>query len=387
MLTQIAKEISFQLDGNGRDFQGAGWSNPEPNWTWATSDYSELFVPINACPNGLFIEIDLGTFSPYPYRLGQSLTVIVNDKPVRTVYLTGDHKTIAVQAPPCDDGVLKLLLLHPDGMKPFDVGVSGDQRILSFSFRRIRVLQILNEDRGQPSVRNSEWRPVSSLSEALLQAQSIAGNCAEKFFSHFETIAGNCDLGLAQVALGVNNLALMRFAGGTKRLTTELLDNCFDNVGKELATEIGYDLDGRPEWMIRDSVGLRYHSRHSPQEKSPDEIISSGNKMISFLKRKILSDLQDVPNKTYVVLDHDSSAVEEILPLFLALHRHGPHNLVWARHTGEGVPSADEMMPGLVHARINVTLKPHLGRLSLGGWIAALANVEALSQKSRKLGL
>lgn len=324
-------------------------------------------------PHGFFLEIQGSGYVPYPHRLYQPLVIAVDEVPVGTLLLRGEQ-ILAALCPPHRGGAVRITLTHTEAIRPADVSESQDQRMLSVCVHRIRLLTLLEPLILSKRHSYAQWDEAQDTAE---QAEQLAGLAVRDMLKRYETIAGNCDLGLIQVANDVDNLGLLRFGGATIGLATRLLDTEFEGVGDKIEIEAAGD--GNDEWMIQDAIGLRFHT-HKRTSVSPDEVLIDGRRMIQFLKRKILEDLRSKPDKAFVFGDWSDQPLEATLPLFLALRRYGEHEMLWVQHAPSGAPTATEVMPGLIHARLNTSIKPILGRVPAGGWLAALANVEALKR-------
>jgi hypothetical protein len=56
--------IRFGIDGNAAEHLGAGWSRPEPGFTWTLGHQSTLLLPAPLAPTALSVSLRAHPFAP-----------------------------------------------------------------------------------------------------------------------------------------------------------------------------------------------------------------------------------------------------------------------------------------------------------------------------------
>lgn len=136
-------EFNFGEKGNAASIKGAGWSYPEPEFTWTYGKTAELTLPIST--NSIK---DLKvTVSASPLVSGENLKeqlVIVRSNGVELNQWTMDHDGEYVVDIPSNhirDGVLTIDFEIPKATTPSSLGIDQDTRILGMSVHWIRIEQ------------------------------------------------------------------------------------------------------------------------------------------------------------------------------------------------------------------------------------------------------
>jgi hypothetical protein len=168
------------------------------------------------------------------------------------------------------------------------------------------------------------------------------------------------------------------------------LDNGFDGLGKP--EDIDPRLEGATprEFMIHErAYGLVYHSFVYEGDRSIDAMREQEAVRLKFLRRKFMEELE-LAEKIFVYKRNTPISEEEILPLFLALRRHGDNTLLWV------VPAERDRPPGTVEVMMPGLLKGYIDRFatednahdfSFDGWMRVCANSLVLARLSRALSL
>lgn len=381
-MTKIEQTFTFGTNGNSRANRLHGWSADEAGFAWTVGAQSAFVTRYPDAPLGFFLEFQWHPFSYPPRLLGQPVTVTVNDRRVRSFELR--HRGFAaIYCPPPQplEHSLCIKLDHPEAARPRDVSGHHDTRELAICVRRIRVLVITSEQAQPPSRRSGVRLSALDVPGLAPEVETATGMPISDFLSGFEMLAGNCDMGLVQREFGVEPLSLLRFAGATSEVAIRGLDTGFDGIGESIVPEVSRDPNR--EWMVVDRYGLRYHSGQPSDLVSAQEIVDRERKKIGFLKRKFLQDLAE-GRKVFVYVDQHGLALHEVLPLFLALNRHGPRRMLWLSEAGRfSQPGAvEEILPGLFFGTLGIFDPPLVsGHISVGGWMTALCNTRLLIGK------
>jgi hypothetical protein len=369
MRTCIGQTINFGRDGNATEFQVYGWSTPEVSHTWSVGSESVLSLNVPDAPKGYFLEIQWFPLLRPPLLAAQPLTIRVNGHRA----FSGDVQLDEVAAflcpaPRSDDGRLLVTFEHPNAARPADFG-GNDVRQLALAFRRVRVLHLLEPWTVSDRRKSHHRLEATDLEGLATEAEFLTGVPTANCLTRFEMLAGNCDMGTAQRAFGVEPLSLLRFAGSYPAVSIKGLDTAFSGIGEDLEP---WASEG--EWIMRDRYGLNYHTRQAVKDVDADRVVAMERRRIPFLLRKFLADLADA-DKIYVA-DRTGPTLAGVLPLFLALNRHGPRRLLWVINSqyDPGGGLVEEVLPGLLVGHLYQFGKPMNGHVSTRGWLEVLVN-------------
>jgi hypothetical protein len=242
---------------------------------------------------------------------------------------------------------------------------NSDTRELALCFSRLRVLPIVTPFASLERRKATIHLDGMTIAELATEARALTGRDVSDFMGRFEMICGNCDMGLAQRAFGLEPLSLLRFAGTYPSVSIPGLDSDFAGLGEDLEPWVG-----KQEWMIRDRVGINYHTGQLVAEVSQERLLQMERTRIGFLRRKLLEDLAE--GTKIFVADRVSPSLRGVLPLFLALNRQGPsRRLLWivtAQDRPEG-GTVEEVVPGLFVGRIYPFGGPAIDHVAAGRWL------------------
>ncbi len=133
------------------------------------------------------------------------------------------------------------------------------------------------------------------------------------------------------------------------------------------------------EWMIHERrYGLAYHTEIREADATAEQVLAQETVKLSFLRRTFMEDLAD-GRKIYVCKRSDPPlTLDEVMPLFLALNRHGMANrLLWVVQADDAHPvgSVVEELPGLMRGHIDrFAPAENVPSLSVQGWLAVCVN-------------
>lgn len=196
----------------------------------------------------------------------------------------------------------------------------------------------------------------------------LAGTPADEILFAFESLGDNCEFGLVQRYCGIEPLGLLRLAGFhapvEQRLSrlTEALRRGFDGLGTPDTIKHFFTPHGPPrEFMIHELVyDLHFHSGVHEDEIAPDAIPRRESRRLTFLRRKLLEDLQS-GEKIWVWKSRPTTHLAQVEPLLDTLRRLGPNKLLW-------VVEADGQHPPGTAERLNTDL--------VKGWIEPVETAE-----------
>jgi hypothetical protein len=347
--TLIGQTIDFTTQGNAQEFLLYGWSVQEATHIWTLGTESALWITAPTSPHGYFLEISWRPYTSPPDLDAQPVTVWVNGARV----FSGDIRhegVVAYRCPTPPEGTRRVVITFamPDATQPATFGRSTDTRALALCFSRLRLLPVAERPPRHERRTSAARLGSTDLAGLVAEARSLTGQDIADLMGRFEMICGNCDMGLAQRAFGLEPLSLLRFAGTYPSVSVKGLDSHFQGLGERMAP---WESGG--EWMIHDDFGINYHTGKPVADVPRERLPEMERIRIGFLRRKLLEDLQEA--RKVFVADRVSPTLAGVLPVFLALNRRGPaRRLLWivtapdATRTGE----VEEVMPGLFMGRM-----------------------------------
>jgi capsular polysaccharide biosynthesis protein len=195
---------------------------------------------------------------------------------------------------------------------------------------------------------------------------------------HFESLGNNCEFGLVQGSLGINQLGLFRFNSAGMESLLKALDTGF--AGLDQADRVQIEIACNNELLVRVlGYEFRYHTFYWQGDVDLEALRVQQAKVVKFLARKMDEDLRSA-DKIFVRKGADSQTREDIEALCRVLDSYGPVTLLW-------VVAADEEHPaGSVEAVRPRLLKGYIDRFAFfedaGGfsfaWFEICRNAYAL---------
>ena len=170
----------------------------------------------------------------------------------------------------------------------------------------------------------------------------------------FESLSGittGCEFGAVQRAFGAEPLGLLRWAGVTIPLLTQLLERNFHRIGDPETTEIKYFEGAYPrEYGIQDKTfefGMHAHIYENQQDAAT--FYKQACRRLQFLRRKLIDDLAN-PDKIFLVKDTLRIPTEaEIDRLYAAKCQYGNNLFLVVVSADDGNPpnTVRHIRPGL----------------------------------------
>ena len=168
------------------------------------------------------------------------------------------------------------------------------------------------------------------------------------------------------------------------------IDSGFDGLGEIEDIDPRLEAGSPREYMIHEKrFGLVYHTFVYEGQRSLWLMREQESARLKFLRRKFLEELE-AAEKIFVYQFGDSVSEEEILPLFLALNRHGRATLLWVVLAEQDRPAGtvEVVMPGLLKGYIDhFAPAANAHDLSFDGWLRVCANACALADLQRLANL
>jgi hypothetical protein len=398
MVVELELTIGFAANGNSLGYLGGGWARAEPEFTWTTGSESHLMLTRSKQPGDYILTLDVVPFLHPPELPTQRLTVTVNDTVVGASQLDRGGLLgyrIPESVMRAADRIL-ITLLHPDAVRPVDLGGSVDDRLLAFSLSEARLYRLVDEQaHAEPDLPRGLMLPgeVPSQSGAAVHSDLAewvhdrTGLTLPQLAMRFESLGENCEFGLVQRRCGAEPLGLLRFSSTFLRNLIRGLDSQFEGIGEPADVDPRLEGDGpEKEYMVHEQrYGLVYHTFVYETQRSAWLMREQEAGRLKFLRRKFLEELE-LSEKIFVYKRNAPVSEEEILPLLLALNRHGPNRLLWVVPATEGRSpgSVEVVMPGLLKAYIDrFAPDDDAHEFSFATWIRICANAWLLSQLNK----
>ena len=143
---------------------------------------------------------------------------------------------------------------------------------------------------------------------------------------HFESLGDNCEFGLVQVALGVDQLGFFRFNNSNFGALLTVLENGFkdfdDPQGVELEVACNNELI-----VFVPRYGFRYHTFQQAGEADHDKLLAQQKLALRWLARKAVDDLC-AGEKLFIRKDSGEIESSDISRLSRALQAYGANRLL-----------------------------------------------------------
>jgi len=170
----------------------------------------------------------------------------------------------------------------------------------------------------------------------------------------FESLGDNCEFGLVQSGIGVDQLGFFRFNNTSFGALLRALDTGFRDF--EDPKDIQLEAAVNNELIVHlPDYDLRYHTFRQAGSVDEYALIARQRTFLSFLARKCLDDLK-TGRKIFVRKDGANQSRSDMRRLLEALQRHGPNRLLWVSEVPDHDPavSVEPVIPGLVHGFMDV---------------------------------
>ena len=387
--------ISFSSAGNSLSFLGGGWARSEAEFTWSVGAESHLLLPRTAAADYV-LTLDVVPFVHPPALPGQRLIVSVNDAVVGSAEIARPT-LLGYRIPAGLAGAgerMVVRLQHPDAARPKDFGDSRDERSLAFSVSTVKLHRVTGAAEqpfgalpaglmlGATGGGNPDPSGADDLTEWAVRRSGLT---LPELAMQFESLGENCEFGLFQRRCDAEPLGLLRFSSTFMRNLIRGIDNGFDGLGA--IEDIEPRLEGGPqkEYMIHEKkFHLVYHTFVYEGQRSVWLMREQESARLKFLRRKFMEELESA-GKIFVY-KFDGVSLEEILPLHMALNRHGPAVLLWVVPAERNRPAGtvEVVMPGLLRGYIDrFAPEDNAHDFSFNGWLLVCANACAMVRLGR----
>ena len=203
----------------------------------------------------------------------------------------------------------------------------------------------------------------------------LSGSLREQAMS-FESLGGSppygCEFGLVQRAAGAEPLGLLRWSSMTIENLISGLDARFEGVEDPEALEVYLDSDDPKEcWNLRiKKYHIVLHTFIPSLEKSREQVFSSAQKRMRYLRDKLIADLENA--EKIFVFKHDDQPLTQaaVDALSRAIRAYGPGNVLCVCPLEEGYPesSLELRAPGVWVGRLDFSGGPDDWKKRLPAW-------------------
>jgi hypothetical protein len=393
MDVECDQTISFASTGNSLAFLGGGWARSEPGFTWCVGPESHLILPRFKPADEYILTLDVIPFTHPPQTPSQRLVVSINDTIVGSCELCRPtligYRIPAGLARQADRVIVTLQ--HPDAVRPRDFGDSGDDRFLALALSEAKLYRRSEPDFALPSPLPTGLMlgvPNACPPDLTQWTTARTGLALPDLALKFESVGENCEFGLFQRRCEAEPLGLLRFSSTFLRNLIRGIDDGFAELGAPDAIEPRLEGAPRREFMIHERrYGLVYHTFVYEGERSVWLMREQESARLKFLRRKFIEELE-AAEKIFVYRFSGPVSQEEIVPLHMALNRHGPATLLWV------VPAEALRPPGTVEILAPRLMKGYIDRfapednahdLSFDGWLRVCANACVLHDLQQSL--
>jgi hypothetical protein len=384
-MIELLQRLTFGANGDARPFLGEGWSIQEDDFTWTDGPQSRIRVPITAGAGTLMLELAVNPMLLVPVLPRQRLIVTVNGIEVAREAVAGECSLgfdIPAEAHAAADA-LDIVLDLPDAAVPSALGnANPDTRQLGFAVGELMLFRTPTHPPFTPRARP----PLPALPGGPAEAvRGLTGLSLPELAQCFESLGHNCELGLAQRAMGQEGLGLLRFGAIWPHKLLEGLDLGFEGIDApdNLMTYF-HDADPDAEIIVRDRrYGINIHSDQTERTTTREAVLLTFYRHLGFLRRKLLEDLA-AGHKIFVFQHPAAKSLAHARPILNLLRSHGANSLLFVMEdavhpSGTVVQVEDDLFVGYIRS-----LAP-LGRvkdLDVASWISLCANAYRLWRES-----
>jgi hypothetical protein len=353
-----------------------GWSDPEPDFTWAIGPTSTLRLPVAKLKRTCILRLRCWPFK-HPGTLdSQRVIITAAGQELAQYRLTVGRSLVTVLPRALVAGVksLDIVLHHPDNARPKDFAgaTSGDDRLLAVAYQDIELEELdADTERLADEIRDRMDADSPFVSAEPLISQKINLDPTTAALSRLQSIGDDCELGFVQRHWTLEPLGIFRFAGIAIDKITRGVSIGLSDFGIPENLEI---LE-QPGDAAHDYVGyetqydVRYHTTRYPAELPKDALHTSETQRLRYLSRKFMGDLKRGQH-LFVIKRKEPLYPEEIARLLIEVRRQGPTSLLWvceadARHPAG---SAEWLLPGLLRAFITRIDVAPMKQIDMEGW-------------------
>ena len=363
--------LRFGQGGEGVACLGAGWSGMEAGGLWAVDAESEIRLrlpepaPGAAAPPGYELSLSLS-----PFDALQSVTVLLNGFDMgRQPVLPGVDIVAPFPAGVAgEDGVLRLRLLHPDGVCPAETGQGPDGRVLSVWLSAL-------------TLRTLPFAPA-------LWGESVEHMPPKALMQHFRSLGDNAEFSVVQQQLGLDLPSLFRHARVDLPQIARGLACGFEGVDDPQTLRlVALPLYGEPRDYVgmQDSYGVECLADVKEGAMAPEAVHALVAARLAVMRRLLLDDLRDA-TRIFVLRREWPLAEAEVIPIWSVLRGQGNATLLYVTLADDAHPAGtvERRRAGLYCGRLDRLPRSwELGEPSTEVWLAVCRAAYALWRGER----
>ena len=372
----------------------AGWAAGEANFNWTAAPQVGFDLPAPAVPGSYVMRIDMTPAVAPLVRPTQDLTVLLDGFVLG--HFTIDQPSSLILPLPAEltEGreVLPLQFVTPDASRPCDLGISGDQRLLGFAFRRLAILPLPSQLAALETIRaeQSGLRPAIAVANGFLTEDATelrdaimaaSGEDATSLLRHFESLGDNCEFGIVQRKLSLEVLNLLRFGNAQLANLVAALTDDFAALNDPAAVAVDLHGGERREFIVSvPAYKLRWHTFIYEDETDQESVLRANAVKLGYLRRKFYEGVR-AGHKIYVLKRPTPLPLYQAAAVLLELHRHGPATLLCVGRAPEGRHSGevDLVMPFLMRGYLaDFAPEASVETTDPTDWLRLAANARAL---------
>ncbi len=370
----------FGHNGAARPLTREGWALPEPHFQWTGSTFARFELPAPTMPGPLLLQLAIVPFTAPDQRPNQDIAVTLGGKVIGQ-FVAEAQTVLGLPLP--DDLVtgqdkLQLGFHVPNAMRPIDVGLGTDSRLLGLCFHAIGVDRLVRGARRWAGRRVDEIAPQAPIAvsdmfcetpgEAVAAAvEQELGMTPAALLGGFESLGENCEFGMAQRKLGLEVLGLFRFGYTPLVGLLTAFEDDFAAAADPATVSIALGgLGKRREYIIGiERYGIRWHTFVYQDEADAESTLQKQAMKLGFLRRKFQESLQSA-RKVFIVKRDRAMTLAEALPVLQAVSRHGANTLIYV------VPGAAPGRSGMVELLAPGLLRGHITAFAPGDDVASV---------------
>jgi hypothetical protein len=307
---QPGHHLDLSADGSGHAYLIAGWSHPEPDYTWTLGLSSLIRLPLAQQPHGDYLlKLRCGPMVRPPLLAFQRITIAVNTTPIaRLICRAPTQYELVVPAVALAGAEAADIVFHlPDAQAPKNLGDSVDVRELGIWVASLDLTPLALPNLPSPN-------PQAMSDKAMLE--------------RLQSLGENCELGFVQRAAGAEPLGLFRWASTPLPNLLATLESQFEGLGAP--ENLVVEEDDATEFQVIDlKYGFKNHSwayRNAGARK--DDVFRRECVRLPYLARLLREDLE-AAEKLFCFHDGGRSGTELVNTLMHTLNRYGPNWLLW----------------------------------------------------------
>ena len=366
-LQRTVLSLRFRANEAALERLGDGWGMAESDGLWAVGGESEIRLRVGdfrqqgeAAVPGYELSLAMS-----PFDRPQDLTVLLNgfDMGRQRVMFDTETRVAFPASLVADQDVLRVRLLHPDGVRPADLGQGDDVRVLSLWLRSLEI-------------RTLSFAPA-------LWGESVEHMAPKQLMQHFRCLGDNAEFSVVQHRLGLEVPTLFRHARMSLAQIAHGLACRFEGVDDpatlRVATEQVYE--GPPDYIgFQDAYSLGVMANVKDGALPPERVRAMLVARMSVMRKLLLGDLAD-GSRIFVLRREAPLAEAEVVPIWSLLRGLGRAALLYVTLADDLHPagSVERRHEGLYCGRLDRLPGQHeLGEPSLEVWLAVCRATYAL---------